>query len=106
MLHGRTNHEIWENETSVWQLEASTGSGDINGAIKRILSKLPNDFPERLQKLPKSHVSLSIAVVQSGRFQCLKLANGNLAKLKAIGASLQILLFSQKQYSKWKGLRS
>jgi len=83
MLHGRTNHEIWENETSVWQLEASTGSGDINGAIKRILSKLPNDFPERLQKLPKSHVSLSIAVVQSGRFQCLKLANGNLAKTQS-----------------------
>lgn len=99
---GMTASEIAENEESQWELEANTGSGDINRAITRIMSQLPQDFCKRLAKLPNAQVYLSIAVLAPATGgDCLVINNENLARLKAMGASLRVLIFSRKEFSAW-----
>jgi hypothetical protein len=99
--HGRAAQGISANEMSEWQLEASTSSGDVSGAIRRIISKLPKDFSTRMQKIPKSHVCLSIAIIAPKDFQFIQVQKKNLDWLNAIGASLEVLIFSQKDFSFW-----
>jgi hypothetical protein len=104
LLHraGRTPEEIEQQDRSEWTLEASTASGDVNRAILRLLSRLPKDFAARLRKLPNAKVRLSIALLEPVRgCSFFRTPSKVVARLGSLGASLEIVVFSQKAFSRW-----
>lgn len=85
----------------VWQIECADES-NIDRAMAKVLSRLPENFGQSVRDLPRSSVILSIAVLCPQESAAVKLSVRSLRALAKISIPVRIVFFSQRELVRWQ----